>query len=507
MPPKKDKEVGQVDALRMLSEGLRSAALRPNVLNYKPHAKQETFHRSQKRRRLYIGGNRSGKSVGGVVEDIFYLTGKHPYKTTPPPPVRGRVVCVDFKHGVHQIILPLFAQWLPLSELKGGSWEKAYNKEMNQLTLENGSTCEFMSYEQDLEKFAGTSRHFTHFDEEPPKPIWTECLARLIDTAGDAWVTMTPVEGMTWVFDDLYTPGTKDDEFIDVVEIEMTQNPYIAESEVSLYKSGLDKDEAKARITGKFVAIGGVVFKKFDTDVHVIDAVIPPFDWEWYVSIDHGFNNPTAFLWHAVSPSGKVITFAEHYESEKTVDQHAAIFHARNAVLGRSPDYVVGDPAMSQRNGVTGVSIFEEYAKYGVHIAASNNDVPAGIAIMNRYLNHDKDTKPLWNITENCPNLIHEMGRLRWKKWASKKQQADNNKHDVIHKKDDHACDSARYFFTFIPHLEPQKMEGPVKELYLPEGFVAAHPSQNTDWHLETAKNSGSTEWSYESMDETLGGL
>ena len=42
-----------------------------------------------------------------------------------------------------------------------------------------------MSSDQDLQKFAGTSRHFVHFDEEPPEPVYEECRARLVDTNGD----------------------------------------------------------------------------------------------------------------------------------------------------------------------------------------------------------------------------------------------------------------------------------------------------------------------------------
>lgn len=510
MPPQKTKDLSNEEAFRMLAEGLKVAARTPNNLSYQPHEKQLVFHRSLKRRKLYIGGNRSGKSVGGVNEDIYRLQGNHPFREVPPPPIRGRVIGVDFKHGVGQILLPLFAQWLPPSALKGGSWEKSYNNTANVLTLDNGSTCEFMSYEQDLEKFAGTSRHFLHCDEEPPKSIWEESTARLIDTAGDAYITMTPVEGMTWVYDDIYMPGIKgEDEFIEVVEIEMSENPFLQQAEIDLFLKDLSKDDKIARGKGKFVSMGGLVFKQFDKDVHVIEPFIPPLDWEWYVSIDHGFNNPTAMLWHAVSPDGKIFTFAEHYESEKTIDYHAGVFHSRNSLFGRVPDIVVGDPAMAQRNAVTGVSIFDEYAKYGVYIMGSNNDVSAGIAIMNRHLNHNEAAgiKPNWRITENCVNFIREIGRLRWKKWANKKQQYDNNKHDTIHKKDDHACDSARYFFTFIPDLEPQEtLEGPVRELFVPEGMRVSNPSQNTDWQLDSNRGKG-TEWNTESMDETLGGL
>jgi hypothetical protein len=51
------------------------------------------------------------------------------------------------------------------------------------------------------------------------------------------------------------------------------------------------------------------------------------------------------------------------------------------------------------------------------------------------------------------------MQRLRWKTWASKKMANRNNKYDQIHKKDDHACDSARYFFTVMPDLTPVRFD------------------------------------------------
>lgn len=483
------KEMGKDDFLRALTEGLNRAANAPNMLGYVPHAKQVAFHSSDRRGRLYIGGNRSGKSVGGIVEDCFWLTGKHPYIKTPPPPVRGRIVGVDFVNGIEKILRPLLAQWMPLSELKGGSWDKAYNKETRTLYLENGSFVEFMSYDQDLDKFAGTSRHFIHFDEECPEDIFTECRARLIDTGGSWWMTETPVEGMTWVYDNIYLPGkTGSDPNIGVVEIDMSENPHISSAEIDMFLAGLGKDEAKARKEGKFVQIGGLVFKSFDTDVHVVDDFVPPLDWEWYVSLDHGYNNPTAILWHAVSPEGKVVTFSESYEAEKTIDQHAATIHARNASFGRQPDIYVGDPAMAQRSAVTGISVFGEYAKYGIPFIPGTNDVVSGISRVNQYLHHGQDDPPKWVITKGCRNLIWEMQRLRWKTWANKRSAGNNNKYDVIHKKDDHACDSARYFFTVLPTLEPSEFKAnPMVVRPFPAmAGGATHMSEPKDWQFSS---------------------
>ena len=195
----KSKIKNEREFLRGLTEGVRTAARRPNIYGYTPHEKQVSFHSSGARGKLFIGGNRSGKTVGGAAEAVYRATGRHPFRPVPPPPTRGRVVSVDFLNGVEKIVRPEIARWLPNSEIRGGSWESGYDRELRTLNLENGSTIEFMSYDQDLDKFAGTSRHWVWFDEEPPQDIFTECLLRLLDTGGDWWITMTPVEGMTWV--------------------------------------------------------------------------------------------------------------------------------------------------------------------------------------------------------------------------------------------------------------------------------------------------------------------
>lgn len=454
-PRGRGKEPEAIDPsaiLSQLQEGLSLQAKRPNVFSYKPHDKQFKFHSSVAKKRLYIGGNRSGKTVGGTVETIYWLKGDSPYRKVPPAPISMRAVAVDFNYGVDVIMLPLLQQWLPPSLLIKGSWEQSYDREHRILTLSNKSTLEFRSYDQDLEKFAGTSRHAIWFDEEPPKSIYNECMARLVDTDGDAWITMTPLDGLTWVHDDLYIPGLGDDPSIDVIEIDMHENPHLKPEAIKAFLDSLDEDERRARESGHFITVGGKVFKNFDPNVHVIDPVLPPKEWQWYVSIDHGFNNPTAMIWHAVSPAGKIITFDEHYASEMTVKEHAEIFHQKCKEHGKYPYLVVGDPAMAQRSGINGMSIIQEYSICGVNIATQISSVSVGINRMIQYL---RTPNPYWQITKNCINLITEMKKLRWEAYSSKKLQFQNNKQEKIHKKDDHACDSTRYLFTFMPDLSP----------------------------------------------------
>lgn len=470
MARKRQEVTSLGDVLKEVVTGLQSSVHTPNILAYKPHAKQERFHKSQKKIRLYIGGNRSGKTTGGITEDIWWLTRKHPYYELPSWDLRGRIISVDFLNGITNIIIPQLSQWLPASELINGSWEDSYHKAEKTLTLANGSSVELMSYDQDLDKFAGTSRDFIHYDEEPPQNIYTECQARLIDRKGRSWLTMTPVEGMTWVFDVLYEPGINSDHrLIDVIEVGMEENPYLDRTEISDYLDSLNEDEREARGKGKFVQMGGLVYKKFRPEIHIIDPVDPKRfsspNFKQYMSLDHGYNNPTAVHWHAVDKNNHAITFDEHYEREQTVDYHSMVINERNNLHKRVPDINVADPAIAQRQGVTGTSIQTEYAIRGIGFALGNNDVLTGVTKVNQYLDFNEFKRPQWHITANCGNLIREIAKLRWKTWANKKQQYQNNPYEQIHKKDDHACDSCRYFFTLMPDLSPMERKQEKTEL------------------------------------------
>jgi len=489
------------EVLLKFREGLKQASRLSNVHHYKPHIKQTPFHSNSAKGRLYIGGNRSGKTTAGVIEDIWYAMGTHPFRKTPEPPVRIRVVGVDYPDGIAKILLPEFKRWVPHGELKGGTWTSGWSERNRTLTFANGSFIEFMSYEQDVNAFAGTSRHLIHFDEEPPEPIFTECMMRLIDTGGHWIITMTPVSGMTWIYDGIYLNSSEN---IFVVEVDITENPHLSPEEIDTVLSLItDEAEKEARKAGKFVQLGGLVFKQFDPQRHIRDVFIPPKEWKWYASMDHGFNNPTAWHWHAVAPNGDLFTFYEHYAAEMTVEQHATIVKQVNGVLQRVPDLTIGDPAIKQRSGVTGDSIQLEYNKHGVGIVTGNNDQITGVNKMNTYLRNNK-----WFITENCTNLLKEMQRVRWETYTSKKIAAQKNAKETIHAKDNHCTDGCRYLFTFMPDLAPEIQIDTKKEINKIVGesigsVQGIDPDRAFDWSLVYPQQS--REWTI--IDEHVGGL
>jgi phage terminase large subunit-like protein len=514
MPRKiKEKDLSANDLILQLQEKLQIQASRPNILGYAPHDKQIIFHNSTKKKRLYIGGNRSGKTTGGVVEDIHWLQGTHPTIRTPEPPIRGRVVGVDFNDGIDKIIIPEFQRWCPPSYLRGGSWYSAYDVQPRTLYFENGSFVEFMSYEQDVQKFAGTSRHFVHFDEEPPLDIYIECIARLVDTGGSWWMTLTPVLGMQWMYDDIYLPSiSSSDSDIKTIEVSITDNPYIGRAEIDDFIKSLPEDDRTARVHGQFIRRGGVIYKKFDVGVHVIPPLTElPEGWDIYASVDHGFNNPTSWHWHLVSLDGEVITFMEHYEREMVIADHATqVKLIEQTFNGRVPVIRVCDPALAQRNPVTGTSVQAEYAVHGIELSPGVNDVMTGINKVNAYMDYNSERPPRWHVTANCDNLIREAPKYRWKTWSNQKSSRENNPYDVPHKKDDHAMDDLRYFFTVMPDLAPIDLSSIVKreptEPLLPAvGIDLRQPV--IDKNLSKPKYSvDSNGWFIINPDEYMGG-
>lgn len=462
------EELSLSDMFETLSDALFKQAAEPNMHAYSPHQKQELFHANPANGRLYIGGNRSGKTVGGVIEDLWYVTRRHPYRRIPADTeIRGRVLGDGFDNGtINQVLIPAFKRWVIPSDLINGSWEDSWVEREKKLTLENGSFIEFKSYDQEIQKHAGTSRHFIHFDEEPPQNIYIENLLRIVDINGSWWMTMTPLNGMNWVYDELYIPAVEGRmPNVGVIEVSMLDNPYVKEEVVDSILQGIDEGERAQRVSGKFAAKGGLVFPEFGT-AHILegpdwDNWMPPPTWRVYMSIDHGINNPTAVLWHAVSPDNVVITFAEHYRRNMIVRQHAQVIKDFEKQHNLEVFLRPGDPAMKQRNGVTGTSIVEAFSEEGIYLSVDTipRTVSTGIDRMRTYMRIGDNGKPHWMILKNgAPNLIKELKKLHWKTYSSSKLNDSQNRYDEVHKKDDHAFDSSRYFFTLMPDLKPDKL-------------------------------------------------
>lgn len=493
---------------------IEKAVLKPSIYRYEPYIDQLEFHKSAAPGKYVSGGNRAGKTTSVVVEAIWWATDSHPFRDRPEAwghgAIQQRFVAVDIAKGVEQILLPAFKRWVPREYLINGSWGESWDKGSMTLTFSNGSTIDFLTYNMDLERHGGVPRHIIYFDEEPPRPVFNEGLMRLMDYDGWWVISATPVKGMTWTYDLLWEPALEAKEAgepfpVSIHQLDPANNPYLQAEDKSRFYIAMDKEEQEMRSTGKFVARSGLVFPEFSPHTHVVPAMTdpPPKHWTWYASVDHGLNNPTAWLWHAVAPDGTIITFDEHYASNMTVEEHASVVSQKNAMHGKLPERYVGDPAMKQRNGVTGTSILQEYAFRGIPIIVDGvpHAVSIGLEKMRQYFQvrrfPDGRHRPTWVITENCFNLIRELKKLRYAAYDSSKKNYDVNRKEEVHKKDDHAFDSARYFATLLPDLrvdllKPQPL-APGERGSLSDVYAAIHqwkeregtmysPAQPVEW-------------------------
>lgn len=444
---------------------LRRRIDRPTLLGYRPYEIQRRFHSSTATGRLLLGGNRAGKTVSGATEASYWLTGSHPYQSTPEPPIFGRGVSVDIEQGLKKIMLPELARWIPTSLLVSGSWEQSYDKQSRVLTLANGSRMDFLTSEMDTEKHAGTSRHFCWLDEEPPESIFNENMLRLVDVQGHWWLTMTPVLGMTWVYRRYYEPmveGVETDETrsFEYFSAPSENNPFLPEGALDTMLAGMSSEEREARKYGKFVAASGLVYPSFNPAIHVIPRIDPAGVVHQVITgMDHGLRNPTAWLWAYVDNEGRIVIFHEYYEAERTITEHATnvtFWERANGIYPRV-GYRVGDPSIAQRNPVNGESVQSEYSRDDVFIGLGNNDVPYGLNRVRRLL----DTGGLL-ITTDCNRLIRELHSYRWSQFSSMKAREAKQPREMPEKKNDHAVDALRYLVCSRPENEWAGSDAPV---------------------------------------------
>lgn len=249
---------------------------------YEPHAKQIAFHESSAPYRMFCGANRSGKTLAGAAELVWYALGTHPYKKVSVPNEQW-VVSTDYnvqKEASQRAVM----SFLPTNEILGNpSHIKA--GVIDTIYLKNGSVISFKSTDSGVSRFAGAAKRGIWFDEEPPKEIWQECIARI--GAGqqlDIWLTMTPIFegkdgrkiGMTWTYRDLYVK--RDGNRIFCINVNLDDNIHLTSEQREEQKKKYDGVEYDIRIKGEFKLItGNMVFNADSLEKYHVEAIDPIF--------------------------------------------------------------------------------------------------------------------------------------------------------------------------------------------------------------------------------------
>ncbi len=299
----------------------------------------------------------------------------------------------------------------------------------------------FKSCDQGREKFQGASLDFVWFDEEPPKDIYDECRMRVFDKKGDIFGTMTPLKGLTWVYDEVEL-NTRNNPQIWCEYMQWDDNPYLDKEEIRAMERTVSKQDQLSRRYGKFSSAEGLVYPEFDESVHVIEPFDLPKEWQSDISIDPGLTNPTSCHFYAVDFDGNIYVVAEHFEAGLSVDKHVEkIFAIANRIGWKRDEKgrlrALIDSAAKQRTLASQKSVAELFCEKGILVNTNvNKDLYSGIQ---RIKSLFEQRPPRIFIFKNCVNLIREL-KCYW--WGTD---------DRPKKTDDHALDELRYFVMSRP--------------------------------------------------------
>ncbi len=449
---------------RILAERKRKNKLKDYNAGEIKHVKQIEFHKCPKKNRWVFGGNRTGKTECGAVEVIYFARGCHPYREIKGA-TTGWVVSLStqVQRDVAQskILHYLNPDWIEDVVMLQGRKDNIKNGIIDYILIKNifGSVSKigFKSCDQGREKFQGTSLDYVWFDEEPPYDIYSECKMRVLDKHGDIFATMTPLKGLTFVYDEIFLNKFNDPN-IWFEFISWDDNPFISTEAKEEMKKSLSEAELRSREHGEFLDFGGRVYTEFDENVNVIEPFDVPYDWQDKLSIDPGLKNPLSCHWYAVDYDGNVYVVAEHYDKEKDIEFHSQKIHEISDKLHwhRNSNGMIEaliDSAANQKTLASVKSVADLFYEHGILVNTNvNKDVFSGIQKVKSYLKNGLGQTKLF-IFNTCKNLINEIKTYRW------------GKGDSPVKENDHSMDELRYYIMSRPENKKASDKKSVVEL------------------------------------------
>lgn len=432
------------------------------------HPKQMLFHEMVAMglpEVAYMGGNQSGKTTSGCVDDIIQCVDED---AVPPhlkrfkkhkPPFRCRIGGQG-REELQDFVFEKLKEWVPMSQLVGDSWKKAYDSLNHVLHFKNGSFIQFKTYMQEGNQWGGSTLDRVHLDEEPRAVHLKESRIRVMRRQGQVIFSMTPVEGISHTYEtfeknilaaeDSPTGSSIVDREIELgddnkviiqsgfVYSDMDDNPWLTETAKAIALQGLSEEERLARKKGRFVAMSGLVYKRWDEPKHVIPPLERlPDNVNVIVSIDPGWRYATAVGFHYLDTQGNMVMFDELHLKEHKISEVCAAIRLVEAEWNFVPIYYVIDSAAMNHNNQTGRSDQMEYADHGIITILAQKSVKAGINRCREIMDRGQ-----FHVTENCVNFRREIRMYRYKKPPKIKEE---DAKDEPVKMNDHQMDQWRY--------------------------------------------------------------
>ena len=380
------------------------------VETYRPTERQNIFHGSPAKYRLFGGAAGPGKSTALLWEGVLQVI-EH------KEPVSALLLRRTFAE-LESSLLTYFRRDVPWRQMGA-----QYNESKHICTWPNGGTLRFgyCASETDVYQYQGAEFLFIGIDEltmftlkmwqfltsrnRCPVPKTFPCMAGATNPGniGHAWVKALwidkkPAPGME--FPELYNPND-----YDFIPARLEHNPVYA-NDVAYRKTllALPSSLRKAFLEGDWSIFAGQYFDIFSASRHVRPSTlveIKPW-WPKWISMDWGFAHPASVHWHA-QDGNKTITYREDYGSgigekewgERIVEKSRgekieAFYLSPDAFAKRTSSNTIAD--------IIGRVL--RSAGMVPPVPADNNRV-GGARLMYQVLFND-----LWEISSDCKKLI-----------------------------------------------------------------------------------------------------
>lgn len=463
------------------------------LLFYKPHHKQDLFHRAGAFHRRYAQtGNRFGKTTMGAAEDSSFALGYRPwysegdparYAGIPQRPTKGLIVVADWGKAsdifTSQAEGPgkgkLF-QFIPKEAIVDIKTTHGHISEVHVQSIWGGvSTIHLTTikaYKGNKMGQESSSWCWVHIDEPCPEQMWKAIARGLVDRHGSAWFTCTPITE-PWI-NDLFNPSgvfrdTRDEGHIHEVDFEgepikfwmitgsMHDNGHNSSAAKAAFIAELSEEERKTRIDGRPANLTGVVYPQFERDVHLyydtpkgwLDFDLPPDNYTLRVAIDTHPSTPHAVLLAATAPTGHTFIFSEIFEK---LYVPALCDRIWQRLGGRYPLRALLEQAAYNESPFEGsLTLADEFMNHPMPLPVEPaiKDPYYGIMkVQNLLSKRDKFGKPLIYFSHACHETIREFGRYVW----------NPDKPGKVVDKDDHMMENLyRLVLTGLEYVEPEE--------------------------------------------------
>lgn len=407
---------------------------------YKPHTKQRELHYDNTRFKVLNWGRRTGKSTFAINETFKQAI-----------TVKGR----------YWIIAPTYKQakniyWRDLiSHVPESAIAKKNESEVT-ILLNNGSVIELKGADN-ADSLRGAGIHGVVLDEYAfMKPyVYDEIIGPMIrQTKGWAIFISTP-DG----FNHFYTLAeqAKRDTTGEWLYSHATayDNPYFPDDELDAEKTKLMEQEGedgeirfKQEYMAEFKKKTGLVYKTFSREVHTKPISEFPLEYTTYaLSMDFGWENPTAAVFVGIDYDNNWWIFDELYRNRMQTEQTATL--TKQKMGTNYYTYKIGDSAAAQE--IDNLKAYDLYLEPVQKASGTSreNSIQAGIRLIQDKLKVQGNGQPKLFISDQCTHVIWELESYSY----PDKMDNHNTPEDPI-KENDHALDALRYLALTINQPE-----------------------------------------------------